>query len=307
MTRDLPLLARSLAWIVALTCLGASNPAAGAPMNLDDPTPRMVVVQIETTVSALDVQYSVPLPAKLEVLPFFGFIRVTIDADVIESFLLSVSNHTHLTPVPGTTSDYEWNFHPLSFDVVSATLVAEMSGIPLLFGDLIFSQSLSTAPKGPVGWYRPKDRQDLHYHACSMQVAPPDGEPCNFVTPVPYEPETGYVNAVGWLTNGGPLNSDVDHFSMFGEAFFHENPEYGDIDGDGDVDVVDLQCSLLALSADLMGDEAPTCVAPAIPGLDLTCDAEFNVIDIQTLIALVVGKPLGAADENGSGVHDGCE
>ena len=80
----------------------------------------------------------------------------------------------------------------------------------------------------------------------------------------------------------------------------------GDANGDGVVDVSDLQCAVLASLA----PESPPCLLD-IGAVDINCDDDVDVADIQLLVGLVLvfpapGLPVGV-DFNGNGVHDACE
>ena len=80
----------------------------------------------------------------------------------------------------------------------------------------------------------------------------------------------------------------------------------GDVTGDDEVDVSDIQCTVLtALNA-----VDPPCLAE--PGAaDANCDGSTDVVDIQLAVLVVLAYPQPGVpedkDENGNNIHDDCE
>ncbi len=88
-------------------------------------------------------------------------------------------------------------------------------------------------------------------------------------------------------------------------------PNFGDVNGNATVDVVDVQCSILAALWALGDPNAP--VPPCVAGgdvavADANCDGQPNVVDVQLLIGIVLGTPISASvDADGNGCPDACE
>ena len=82
---------------------------------------------------------------------------------------------------------------------------------------------------------------------------------------------------------------------------------YGDLTGDGKVNVVDLQCMILTQKWAMAGKSgaAPKCLQTTA---DLNCDGKISVVDYQLMIKLLNGQGLSAAlDKDNDGVHDACK
>lgn len=290
-------LVRSL--LVVLLLLAPSS-GQGAPLNLQDSSPRSVLVQFETsaTVDLYDQQYSDAIPAFL--FPNGdGTIRVGVLAPDVEDHL---TGGTGQGIIPGSFTNYVWTFDPTSNHVltaiVSGQLVLGVVGEPTGVGIV---QELTTFGREPIGYSPEMVGRGILDLVCSPATDPD----CIEVERVPYQPDTGYVRAFGAITFGEPFA--IQLLSSFGEAIFSENV-YGDVDGDGTVDVTDAQCLILASHAALLGDPEPECVAPGIPGPDLNCDGFVGVGDVNLVISLALSKPLDAAvDGDQNGIHDACE
>jgi hypothetical protein len=84
-----------------------------------------------------------------------------------------------------------------------------------------------------------------------------------------------------------------------------------DVDNDGAVSIVDVQCTILAALASLEGGPPPACLPPAAPddlGADLSCSDALSVADVQLAVACVLGLPLGSAiDGDGDQCPDACD
>lgn len=93
------------------------------------------------------------------------------------------------------------------------------------------------------------------------------------------------------------------------QAFCKE--DYGDINEDGTVNVVDVQCLTNLSLYELNGNYAPGFVkncATNVCLVDMNCDGKINVSDIQITIYKSLKFPLEKAiDADQNGVHDACE
>ena len=103
------------------------------------------------------------------------------------------------------------------------------------------------------------------------------------------------------------LDADSDGTHDACQAAPAAAPVYGDLTGDGKVNVVDLQCMILTQRWAQAGKTgaAPTCLKTTA---DLNCNGKFNVVDYQLMIKMVNGQGLPAAlDKNSDGTHDACQ
>ncbi len=81
----------------------------------------------------------------------------------------------------------------------------------------------------------------------------------------------------------------------------------GDVTGDGTVDVVDVQCAILGVLAELGGSPQLGCAGGTLDLADINCDGQVSVVDVSLDINLALGKPLGASvDANADGCPDAC-
>lgn len=81
----------------------------------------------------------------------------------------------------------------------------------------------------------------------------------------------------------------------------------GDVTGDGEVDVSDIQCTVLAN----LGPTPPGCAAGA-KSADLNCDATVDIVDLQLSVLIVLAYPQAweppeDLDADGNSVVDACE
>ncbi len=83
----------------------------------------------------------------------------------------------------------------------------------------------------------------------------------------------------------------------------------GDVDANGQVSIVDLQCGILT-SLWLLGGKVsavPQCAVRPLDTLDDNCDGQVDVTDLQVLILRVLDLPLSSAqDGDGDGCIDAC-
>ena len=85
----------------------------------------------------------------------------------------------------------------------------------------------------------------------------------------------------------------------------------GNLNEDETVNVVDVQCSILATLAwtdNNAPNDTPSCLSGGIDTADLTCDGSVSVADVLLCAHLAVGVTLDPfVDSDGSGVPDSCE
>ena len=80
----------------------------------------------------------------------------------------------------------------------------------------------------------------------------------------------------------------------------------GDVTGDGEVDVSDIQCTVLTN----LNPVAPACLAGP-DSADLNCDSAVDIVDVQLIVLIVLAHPQhgvpNAQDANGNNIVDDCE
>ena len=204
-----------------LAAVAVALPVQAEPMQLEDATPRWVVVQFEDSPNdrpdRLDAVYTKPFAAWLEP-DALGRVTVRVDAQVLERSLFSEND-----PVPGSFTDYVWVFDPATGEVVDASFSGSFAfhvnwGITSSEVRARVSASMRTGRSGGVRG--PESVWGRRLHAWCTQ---PGRDGCRAVSDRAYDPERGYVNAIGYLAIDSPLTRFVT-FSALGEARFSELP-----------------------------------------------------------------------------------
>lgn len=84
----------------------------------------------------------------------------------------------------------------------------------------------------------------------------------------------------------------------------------GDINGDGNVNVIDAHCGIILSLWELGGQvgAAPACAALPLSKADVNCSGTVNVIDVNILITLALNQPLSSGvDPSGTGCAAPCQ
>jgi hypothetical protein len=84
----------------------------------------------------------------------------------------------------------------------------------------------------------------------------------------------------------------------------------GDANGNGVVNVADLQCTLLVNVWETAGNlgPAPGCLAVPLSVIDLNCDDSITIVDVQLAVSFAFDQPLPIEiDGNGNRCHDSCD
>ncbi|NUN12238.1 MAG: hypothetical protein HUU55_01230 [Myxococcales bacterium] len=84
----------------------------------------------------------------------------------------------------------------------------------------------------------------------------------------------------------------------------------GDINGDGNVNVIDAHCGIILSLWELGGQvgAAPACAAQPLSKADVNCSGTVNVIDVNILITLALNQPLSSGvDPSGTGCAAPCQ
>jgi len=210
---------RSLACTGLVLLLGAADVAA-EPMDLRNPEARWIEARFETSPldrpGQTDSSYTPPIAAWLEPGDRPGEIRVTIHGPVVEEHLL-----TGEEPRPGSFSDFVWIFDADTGHVRSAaasgTVVRTLSlGFMTWKVDARIRIRMDTHSR--AGFERRGGILGQEYHRFCVAE---ESSQCTLVDPRPYDPTTGYVNAVGDVSADSSL-VQVRSFSPMGEAIFSE-------------------------------------------------------------------------------------
>jgi agmatine/peptidylarginine deiminase len=83
---------------------------------------------------------------------------------------------------------------------------------------------------------------------------------------------------------------------------------FGDINLSGSTNVVDIQCLIVAVLNEAVGQPLPACVVIDPSEVDLNCDGNLDVTDVIFNIQSTLGVPMDiAVDANGNGCPDACE
>lgn len=206
-----------------LAALLLAAPAPAEPMRLDDPTPRWVLMQLEDSPrehpEQLDTVWAPPLLAWLAPESDTGLVRVTLPASLVESHLMAPQG-----PRPGSFGDFVWILDPASGHVLSATLSGtvrrELHWGPFrshTYADILVEMTTLH----PMGFEAPRTLLgQVVFHACQPADA---SSACTPVRPAPYDPHTGYVNAVGRI-RARSKGVTTENFASLGEARFFELP-----------------------------------------------------------------------------------
>jgi hypothetical protein len=203
-----------------LPALLAPGRAPAEPVDLTDARPRAVSVRFEASPDdapgALAARWGPWLGAWLEP-ETGGRARVTVPGALLERHVFA-----DYAPRPGSFSDYVFRFDVATGHVLAAgfsgALVRRLRlGLLRLDSEVELRASMTTlAPAG----FAPGRRilGELVFRYC--EPAEREGE-CTAVAPRPYDPATGYVNAVGVLLGRTGLVTSRS-FSPLGEAELRE-------------------------------------------------------------------------------------
>jgi len=214
--------ARWVAMATLATVLAGAGAAAEAPMDLADDEARWVSVRFEMSPvdrpRQVDAVYSAPLRGWLE--PAAEAVRrLTIPAASVETLLADED------PVPGTFSDFVWSFDPETGHVLSATLEGRVvrtldwrvattrTAARLRFRMDTLRAAGYRAPRRMLG--------ETVMLYCDPGPGPGADDDCAPLHPRRYDPETGYVHAVGPIDVQAPIMR-MRTLSTLSEARFSE-------------------------------------------------------------------------------------
>ena len=208
---------RQIALVAALIVYGV-DPVGAEPLDLRDTASRPVEVVFEISPSdspgRLDTSYGGPTRGWFEHGPAKGQATVRIPPAEMERAL------TRHHPVPGSFSDFVWIFDVATGHVLSA----RVSGQFLKEVDWgFFSTDVVTETETRLGTrlragFRPPESRFGHlvFEFCIEE------QNYTGVSPRPYDPFTGYVNAVGSISASTKVGARTVSFSPLGEAIWSE-------------------------------------------------------------------------------------
>ncbi len=139
-----------------------------------------------------------------------------IPAATVEAYLLGDQK-----PIPNTFSDFVWTFDTETGHVVSAHLRGRVTpeldwGFMTSHTEADIEVEMGTARVG--GFKKPRRiLGQLVFSYCTR----PEDKNCQLVETTPFDPSTGYVNAVGKVWVHSSI-LDLWNFSPMGEAIFRE-------------------------------------------------------------------------------------
>lgn len=211
-------------WIVAFAAVGiAAGAASGEPLDLADPTPRWIDARFEISArmdpGRLDAVWSPSLPAWFQHTGRSGWAVVAVPAESVERLFALAGER----PVPGSFTPFVW-----ILDVETGhVLAAELSGVLSSQVRLGFLRmDVEGEVHARLGTERAAGFREAHQFLGQRlhRVCGPSDEAgdCTLVQPVPFRPDSGYVNAVGALEARG-AGISAHTFCSLGEARFTEH------------------------------------------------------------------------------------
>lgn len=213
-------------WIsVALLLASAARAQGGAPLDVSDPTPRNVFVQVETSSNRATVgqTFGPAVPATYSASGNTGTLTI------------SVETHEQLragsfTPVPGTFTPIVFQIDPTTLQATSQQASGELVSGPMGFGFIQRPLGTTTTagfmgPSVPPLFCTSQAEVDM---AC-MFIPMFCGQTCILVPGSAYDPGTGEVNLVGRETqqgcDGAVCQGPFDFFTERGDLRITEAAE----------------------------------------------------------------------------------
>ncbi len=248
-----------LIWIGSsmLLALFAESGALAAPLDLQDPTPRWIEVRFEISPKdepgRLDGTWSLPRAAFLETDPERDLVRIRIPTREIEAHLRSTGTET----IPGSFSDFVWTLDSRTGHVLTADLTGQVRK-RFSFGPIRTSTTVDIRVKmttQDLGGFRPINVL-LGLQTNTFCSPSPSRSKCVAVAPIRFDPESGYVNAVGPVVAATAM-AKIKAFSPLGEARFSEkwpSGTEGAVSGTSQQDAVCLDTFNRPCWADLGGE-----------------------------------------------------
>ena len=217
-------------WIglgVLLALATPGNQALASPLDLQDPTPRWIEVRFEVSPKdepgRLDGSWSDPRAAFLESDPDHSIVRIRIPTHEIETHFRT----TDTEAIPGSFSDFVWTLDSATGHVLSARLTGRVRE-RLSVGPIRTSVAVAIRVEmttREVAGFRP-NRGIFGVRTNTFCVPSPRSSDCIPVTPIRFDPDSGYVNAVGSVVASAAI-AEIRAFSPLGEVRFSEKGPAG--------------------------------------------------------------------------------
>src|SRR5262249_20058447 len=171
---------------MAVRAILATSTAQARPLDLADPTPRQIRVEIDQELhdyAAIGGAYSLPIPASFT--SDGTTATITVDGSAAAAFVTDYFNGA-IGTVPGSFSDYV-----ITIDVASGAITsAHVSGtLDTAIGAVPFDQ---TASSDAVAGFT-----IFPFMGFDFPLFCDSGAECTIVPGAPYDPATGRANAVG--------------------------------------------------------------------------------------------------------------
>ena len=213
----------SIRWLAPLAGAWLMNASAAAePVDLRDPTPRWVEVRFEVSPpdepGRLDHRWSPSRVAYLEPDPERRTVEIRIPTEEIEAHLATTGTET----IPGSFSDFVWTIDTRTGHVLDARLsgrVRERLSIGPIRTSALVRIEVEMTTHTPGGFRAGRGILGLETHAYCAPSRSEQG--CTPVRAVRFDPDSGYVNAVGSVVAATRL-ARIRAFSPLGEARFEE-------------------------------------------------------------------------------------
>jgi hypothetical protein len=186
---------------MAILATVLTSTAIAGPLNLADPTPRQIRVEVDQELhdyAAIGGAYSLPIPASFA--SDGTTATITVGGSAAAAFVEDYFNGA-IGTVPGSFSDYV-----ITIDVASGAVTsAHVSGIlDTVVGNVPFDQ---TASSDAVAGFT-----IFPFAGFDFPLFCDSGAECTIVPGAPYDPATGKANAVGII-----VTSVFNTFTPFGD------------------------------------------------------------------------------------------
>ena len=219
---------KSQDWLIWIGAFGLlARGAMAAPLDLQDGTPRWIEVRFEVSPEdepgRLNGTWSSPRAAFLESDPDREIVRIRIPTREIEAHLRSTGTET----IPGSFSDFVWTLDAVTGHVLTAQLTGRVRE-RFFFGPIRTSATVEIRvdmTTRVAGGFRPMNGIfGVRTNAFCLPLPPPSQ--CIAVAPARFNPENGYVNAVGSMVADATI-AEIQIFSPLGEVRFSERDPDG--------------------------------------------------------------------------------
>jgi len=192
------------------------------PLDLQDPTARWIDVRFEVSPAdepgRLDSRWSSSRVAYLESDPEESIVHIRVPTDEIEAHLRTTGRDA----IPGSFSDFVWTLDARTGHVLAAELrgqVRERFSLGPIRSSALVEIHVEMTTRSVGGYLPGRGLLGMQTNTFCAPTRPPSD--CVSVDPVRFDPQSGYVNAVGSLVAATGLTR-IRAFSPLGEVQFRE-------------------------------------------------------------------------------------